>query len=266
MYATARKRNLEWVGYKVHVTEGCDDDRPHLITDVHTAPAIEQDHHALDTIQDHLATADLLPAEQLVDAGYISAKRILHSRHTHGIDLMGPVHIDPSWQARTPGALDLSRFTVDGKRERVTCPQGQHSVAWHPAKDAKGESVVQVLFAKAVCQVCPCRSLCTDAQATRRSMTLRFPQERHELLLAARKRQQTEAFKELYRLRAGIEGTFSQTTRKAGLRRARYRGLPKTHLQHVLTAVATNLLRLDAWLQGVPFAKTRTSRFTALAA
>ena len=50
-----RKRNLEWVGYKVHVTEGCDDDRPHLITDVHTAPAIEQDHHALDTIQDHLA-------------------------------------------------------------------------------------------------------------------------------------------------------------------------------------------------------------------
>ena len=51
-----------------------------------------------------------------------------------------------------------------------------------------------------------------------------------------------------------------------GVRRARYRGLPKTHLQHVLTAVATNLLRLDAWLQGVPFAKTRTSRFAALAA
>jgi transposase len=62
MSATVRKRNLEWVGYKVHVTEGCDDDRPHLITDVHTAPAIEQDHHALDTIQDHLATADLLPS------------------------------------------------------------------------------------------------------------------------------------------------------------------------------------------------------------
>jgi transposase len=192
-----RKRNLEWVGYKVHVTEGCDDDRPHLITDVHTAPAIEQDHHALDTIQDHLATADLLPAEQVVDAGYISAKRILHSREAHAIDLIGPVHTDPSWQARTPGALDLSQFTVDWQRERVTCPQGQDSVGWHRSKDAKGESVVQVLFAKAVCQVCPCRSLCTDAQATGRSMTLRFPQERHEMLLAARKRQQTETFKEL---------------------------------------------------------------------
>jgi transposase len=97
-------------------------------------------------------------------------------------------------------------------------------------------------------------------------MTLRFPQERHELLLAARQRQQTEAFKTLYRLRSGIEGTFSQTTRNAGLRHARYRGLPKTHLQHILTAVATNFLRLVAWLDGGPFAQTRHSRFAALAA
>jgi transposase len=261
-----RKRSLEWVGYKVHVTEGCDDEWPHLITDVHTAPAIEQDHHALDTIQDHLAQADVLPAEQFVDAGYVSAKRILHSREAHAIDLIGPVHTDPSWQARTPGALDVSQFTVDWKHERVTCPQGQPSVGWYRAKDAKGESVVQILFAKSVCQACPSRSLCTDAQATGRSMTLRFPQERHELLLATRQRQQTEAFKALYRRRAGIEGTFSQTTRITGVRRARYRGLPKTHLQHILTAVATNFLRLDAWLQAVPFAKTRTSRFAALAA
>jgi len=70
-------------------------------------------------------------------------------------------------------------------------------VGWHPAKDAKGESVVQVLFATSICQPCPLRAACTDAQATGRSMTLRFPQERHELLLAARQRQQTEAFKAL---------------------------------------------------------------------
>jgi transposase len=261
-----RKRSLEWVGYKVHLTEGCDDNRPHLITDVHTAPAIEQDHHALDAIQAHLATSSLLPAEQLVDAGYISAKRMLHSRDAYAIDRVGPVHSDPSWQARTPGALDISRFTIDWQQQCVTCPQGQQSVAWHPAKDAKGESVVQVFFAKPVCQACPIRRTCTDAQATGRSMTLRFPQERHEMLLAARSRQQTEAFKALYRLRAGIEGTFSQTTRNTGVRRARYLGLPKTHLQHILTAVATNLLRLVEWLDGIPFAKTRTSRFAALAA
>jgi hypothetical protein len=54
--------------------------------------------------------------------------------------------------------------------------------------------------------------------------------------------------------------------RNTGLRRARYRGMPKTHLQQIVTATATNIVRLVCWLDGVPFAKTRTSRFAALAA
>jgi transposase len=87
-----KKRSFEWVGYKVHLSECCDDDLPHLITQVETVSAIEQDHHALVPIQADLAAKGFLPAQQLVDAGYISAKRILHSRETHGIDLMGPVH------------------------------------------------------------------------------------------------------------------------------------------------------------------------------
>jgi hypothetical protein len=50
------------------------------------------------------------------------------------------------------------------------------------------------------------------------------------------------------------------------LRRARYIGQRKTHLQHLFTALATNVLRLVCWLDGAPFAKTRTSRLAALAA
>ena len=109
-----KKRRFEWIGYKVHLSEYCDDDRPQRVTQVETVPAIEQDHHALVPIQADLAAKGLLPEQQLVDAGYISAKRILHSRETHGIDVMGPVHIDPSWQARTPGALDASTSTSTG--------------------------------------------------------------------------------------------------------------------------------------------------------
>jgi len=40
----------------------------------------------------------------------------------------------------------------------------------------------------------------------------------------------------------------------------------KTHLQHILSAVATNILRFVQWRMGAPWAKTRTSRFAALAA
>ncbi len=177
-----KKRNFEWIGYKVHLSECCDDDFPHLITQVETVPAIEQNHHALAPIQADLAAKELLPVQQLVDAGYVSAKRILQSKENYAIDLMGPVHIDPSWQARTPGALDVEHFQIDWQQHRVTCPQGQQSSAWYLNRDAKG--------------------------------------------------------------------TFSQTTRNTGLRRSRYLGLKKTHLQHILSAVATNILRLVQWRMG----------------
>ncbi len=65
--------------------------------------------------------------------------------------------------------------------------------------------------------------------------------------------------------RAGIEGTISQAVRAFELRHSRYLGLAKTHLQHLFTAIAINLVRFDAWLNEVPHAKTRTSRFAALA-
>jgi transposase len=49
------------------------------------------------------------------------------------------------------------------------------------------------------------------------------------------------------------------------LRRTRYIGLAKTHLQHVITAAAINLKRIGDWLNDVPHATTRTSTFAALA-
>jgi len=112
-----------------HLTEGCEDDLPHLIPQVATAAATQQDHHALDALQADLAAHDLLPAHQLVDAGDTSAKRIRHSLDAyaidlHAIDLIGPVPVDPSWQARTPGAVDVSPFAIDWLREEVTCPGG----------------------------------------------------------------------------------------------------------------------------------------------
>jgi transposase len=170
-----RKRNFDWIGYKVHLTECCDDGLPHLVTQVETAPATQADHHALQAIQAELADKHLLPQQHLVDAGYISAKRVLQSRDTQAIDLIGPVHVDPSWQAHTPGAFDVSKFPIDWEHRVVTCPQGERSIAWHRGKDAKGESVVTVWFAPSTCQACLLRAQCTKAQATGRSMTVRFP-------------------------------------------------------------------------------------------
>ena len=142
--------------------------------------------------------------------------------------------------------------------------EGAENSIWSLAKDAFGETVVRVVFDKATCEECITRFRCTKARKNGRSLTLRYPQERHELLQTARIYQQTEEFKERYRRRAGVEGTFSQTTRNSGLRQARYIGMKKTHLQNLATAAATNILRVVNWLNEVPFAETRISRFAAL--
>lgn len=85
-------------------------------------------------------------------------------------------------------------------------------------------------------------------------------------LTRIRELQTTPEWKARYERRAGIEGTISQGTRGFGLRRSRYIGEAKTHLQHLLTAGAINLVRFASWMAGVPHAKTRTSQFAAIKA
>jgi len=65
---------------------------------------------------------------------------------------------------------------------------------------------------------------------------------------------------------AGIEGTLSQGIRAFELRRARYIGLARTHLQNVLTATAMNFVRVSLWLSETPRATTRQSAFQRLIA
>ncbi len=79
-----------------------------------------------------------------------------------------------------------------------------------------------------------------------------------------RKRQTTEEFRKSYAARAGIESTHAQAIKRCGLRYARYRGLAKTQLQHVLTAAAINMVRIASLVDGTPIGQTRCSHFATL--
>jgi transposase len=162
--------------------------------------------------------------------------------------------------------FDRRHFVIDWGAQQVTCPQGQTSTKWTPAQDhrpRKPRAVINVAFAAADCRHCPSHARCTTQ--ARRSLTL-HPQAHEEALRAAREREQTPAFALAYAQRAGIESAHAQALRRSGLRRSRYIGLSKTHLQHILTAVALNLVRLSAWLAGAPLASTRRSTFARLMA
>jgi transposase len=155
-------------------------------------------------------------------------------------------------------------FAIDWETRTVTCPQGHTNTAWKSIHPANGPPLIRVGFAKHDCQSCPVRQQCTRSP-TARVLTL-HPREQHVALLAARERESTPAFKEQYKARAGIEGTFSQAVRVMALRRTRYIGLAKTHLHHLGIAAALNLARVVDWLAEKPRAKTRISHFASLAA
>jgi transposase len=260
----SQKRSTIWTGYKVHLTETCDAERPHSITDVQTTLGPVADVDQLPHLQADLAARDLLPDEQVVDAGYVSTHQLVTSQQTYGIDLVGPVNGNHSWQARAQQGYAATDFTLDWAARTARCPEGQTSVQWVTTHDPQGHDVVTIRFATAACQACAVRTDCTRAVTRGRMLSVR-PQAEQQAMLAARLRQVTPDFQAIYATRAGIEGTLSQAVRTVGLRRARYIGLAKTHLQHLLSATAINLLRVAAWLIGRPLAKTRQSSFANLA-
>ena len=258
------KRSTTWTGYKVHVTETCDDDAPHLIVHVETTPAPSNDSDMTAPIQQALADKGLAPATHLTDAGYVDAELLVTSQAKHGIELLGPVRPDVSWQAKEGKGFDISAFVIDWEARKMTCPKGQTSVDWTPSRDSWGNNIIHIGFPRKICAACDSRTLCTRAKADPREITLR-PRLQHEALQNVRRQQETDAWRARYGKRAGIEGTLSQAVRAFGLRRCRYLGLAKTKLQHVFTALAINVVRMDAWLTGQPIAKTRRSAFASLA-
>ncbi len=260
----SRKRETQWVGYKVHLTETCDTHRPHLITQVETTAATTTDVEVTHTIQADLVAHQRAPSTHLLDTGYIEAEQLLISRETYGIDIVGPVLPDSSWQARAQQGFDITHFEVNWEQHQARCPEGHLSRTWKPSTDRRSHDTITITFPSATCQACAQRSQCTHSQKHGRGLTLR-PQPQHQALQRARQTQVTADFQQRYAPRAGIEGTLSQGIRAFGLRRCRYVGFAKTRLQHRITATAINVARLVNWWNDVPLAQTRRSQFAKLA-
>lgn len=275
------KRDTFWLGYKLHVSENCtapgsgshgptatgrpatvDTQRPNLITNVTTTDATVPDTRALTPIHQSLKRRGLLPAEHYLDSGYPSAALLVESAKTFGVALITPVLLDNSRQAKENNGFATHDFTLDFNAERATCPAGQESASWSPCTQAGVERIV-VTFARDTCRPCPMRSQCTTSAAGRRQLSVN-PREMSEAIALARAQQETKDWRKDYALRAGVEGTIRQATDVTGLRRARYRGLAKTHLDHVTSATALNLIRLVAWWNGRPLDRGHTSHLARL--
>ncbi|MBL1121111.1 IS1182 family transposase [Streptomyces sp. 110] len=258
------KRDTFWDGFKVHLTETCEPERLHLITNVTTTVATVPDDRMAAVVHAGLARRDLLPAEHWVDTGYANGGAMAAARRDHRVALHGPLKSVTVPHARGEAAFGQDAFTIDWDNQHVTCPNGVTSTQWHQRRSEDGLPAIRVRFSPADCRACPQLRQCVNSpKAQRREINLK-PRDEYEALHQARKLQGTDQWKDRYKIRAGVEGTISQAVQACGLRRSRYRGLAKTSLQHQLTGAAINLIRINAWLTGQPHAHTRTSPLAAL--
>ena len=280
----AAKRGEFWLGYKLHITETCDDPppcscrpqgagghehgpgcaqlaSPNLITHVATTAATTADSQMTGAIHDDLAAQNLPPGQHYADTGYLSAALIVSELARHGITLTGPLRADTTAQGRARAGYARADFTIDYDTQTVTCPQGKTSVSWTPCTKG-GQPMAVAKFSPRDCGPCPARAQCTTSTRNRRQVTV--PSRDHARAQAtARTAATTTAFQAGYARRAGVEGTIHQAI-SHGARRARYRGLPKTRLEHAYMACALNLIRLEAYWTGTPLDRRRTSHLARL--
>jgi transposase len=272
------KRTVTWDGYRVHATATCGAGEAHLIAHeahliahVDTTSAQVADADRAEPIQAAPLAKGLPPREHFLGAGYVDAAVLVRSRAEHGIEVVGPVRPDISWQARAPDRYDLAHFQIDWANRTATCPQGRTNTAWTPHPEQWGNAVISIKFSRTDCLRCAApRPLhaggqfpaASDPAASGRSPGLASPPP------AAANRAVAGALSPPRRDRGhplpGRPGL--RAPPGALLRSGQDPAAARGHCRrHQPGASGRLLVRLDAWLRGIPHARTRTSHFAASA-
>jgi hypothetical protein len=176
------------------------------------------------------------------------------SLRDYGITMVSPLLTDTSPQAKAGAGFDRASFHVDFDAQQARCPQGKLSSSWSPCTQ-RGTAAIVVKFDTATTTPCPVRDQCTTATAVDGNSPCHHVSSTRPRPPPAPSRTPTN-WQTRYAIRAGVEDTIGQAVTITGTRRARYRGLHKTHLEHVFSATALNLIRLDAWCNGHPLDHT----------
>lgn len=228
-------------GYSVHVTETChNEDKPEILTDYEVREAGRSDVGKADGVVERLNEQGCMPKILYADAGYTMGQSILNLRGT-GTELHAPTH-----RARLPaGNMLRSDFIFDESQRVALCPQGHAPIDRRQHSTCPSGPSVHAIFDGEPCRRCPLLKKCPVRALTHPGKKASLRETRgdyrldvHPRLVARDLRiaeQQTDAFREHYRIRAGVEATMSELKRAHGLGKLRVRRLPR-----VLFAVAAN--------------------------
>jgi hypothetical protein len=227
-------------GYQAQIAETYSEKNDvQLITAALPETAAEQDVDAVVPMLHQLADANTSPDSLLTDTSYGSDENVMAAKEL-GTDLIAPV------PGRKPGddggdetplhAVDFTRD--DETQEVIQCPMGQEPIA---ASSDPVNSTHTAAFDPCACKECPRRQQCPAKQKKNES-TIQYSDK--DVRIEERRRyEKTAAFKDVYRYRAGVEGTMSALKRRLGFGRLSVRGKSAVFNAIYLKAAAYNMLQ-----------------------
>lgn len=223
-------------GYQMQVMETYSPDKsqPNLITHVKVEAAHESDANALLPAIEDARKRDLAPTELLADSLYGSDDNVEKAKEL-GVEVVSPTMGTQSHK------IGLADFAFSASDEMTACPEGQKPQRIKTGKN--GGKIVH--FDKVICDKCPRQSDC-PVKRDKRHSSINYDVK--TLRLARRRaREKAAAFRDVYRFRAGAEGTMSDLDRITGIKHLRVRGMPQVRLAAVLKATGLNILRAMAF-------------------
>ena len=205
-----------------------------LITHVEVEPAHESDANALIPALESTQQRDLAPKQVLADSLYGSDENCCNAKEQYAVEVVAPTK-----GQRTKDTTPLSDFVTAADAGVEACPAG-HKPEWTKKKKTRHTAA----FDCEQCSACPHQANCL-AKPGKKYHYLHYTDK--ELRVAKRRaHEQTDAFKNTYRMRAGVEATMSEYDRRTGVKQLRVRGLKAVRFRATLKALGINILRAAA--------------------
>lgn len=233
------------VGYMVQVMETYREEAaeegapspPDLITHVAVGPMNVHDGSALRPALDDAEDREIRPDVVLADSHYGSNENLAEAKRK-GVELVSP-SMPPRGSKQEK--LTLESFELDEQGRVLRCPQGHV-----PAMTSVSKDKIQVLFESAACSACPFGNSCCASTIGRKTPRHQYTHDRVRQR-ARRLGDDTDAFRERYRWRSGIEGTMSRLKYQMRMASLRIRGRAAVRYVSFLRALGLNIRRVAAY-------------------
>lgn len=232
-------------GYQVQLSETCsEENEQQLITAVIPQTAVDSDMNALPQVLDQLEENELKATEVLGDSHYGTDDNVIAAKK-RGVEVVSPVKKGPEKSIPEPGELSVADFEFDENEQQVLhCPEGHAPV--HSEYDAD-KNRTETFMEATVCEQCPRADKCPVKKTRNSKGYYRLYSEPRNVRITRRRiHEQTDAFKDRYRIRAGIEGTNRGIKLRTGMGRLRVRGKPRVFFSIIGKVTGWNILRAAA--------------------